>query len=54
MTGDVRATHIEMVEQGRGIGGVIGDAHRARRMRAPDPTALVVRDQPVVVGEHSL
>ena len=42
----------EMVEQRRGVGGVVGDAHRRRGVCASDPAALVVADELVAVGER--
>ena len=52
VAGDVGAPHAEMVEQRRGVGGVVGDAHRRRGVRASDPTALVIPDELVAVGER--
>ena len=52
VAGDVGAPHTEVVEQRRGVGGVVGDAHRRRGVRAADPTPLVVADQLVAVGQR--
>src|SRR4051794_41873715 len=41
-----------MVEQGRGVGGVVRDAHGRRGVGASDPAALVVPDELVVAGER--
>jgi hypothetical protein len=51
---DVRAPHSEVLEQRRGVGGVLCDAHRRWRVRAADPTPLVVTDQLVAVGQRRL
>ncbi len=51
---DVSAPHTELLEQRRGVGGVIGDAHRRRSVGAADPTPLVVPDQLVAVGQCRL
>ena len=51
---DVGAPHTEVLEQRRGVGGVIGDAHRRRGVRAADPTPLVVADELVAVGQRRL
>jgi hypothetical protein len=48
---DVSARHAEMPEQRRGIGRVVADAHRRRRVGAARPTPLVVPDQ-LVAGER--
>ena len=52
VAGDVGARHSEMVEERRGVGGVVGDAHRRRGVGAADPTPLVVSDQLVAVGQR--
>ena len=49
---DVDGSQTEMVEQGRGVGGVVGDAHGRRGVCASDPAALVVPDELVAVGER--
>ncbi len=53
VAGDVRSRQAEMGEERGGVGGVVLHAHRRRRVRAPDPATLVVRDQ-LVVGELGL
>ena len=52
VAGDVGGSHAEMVEQRRGVGGVVGDAHRRRGVGASEPAALVVADELVAVGER--
>jgi hypothetical protein len=42
---DVSPRHAEMPEQRRGIGRVVADAHRRRRVGTAGPTPLVVADQ---------
>ena len=49
MARDVSAPHTEVLEQRRGVGGVLSYAHRRWSVRAADPTALVVSDQLVTV-----
>src|SRR5712691_3613620 len=41
-----------MVEERRGVGGVVRDAHWRRGVGAADPTPLVVSDQLVAVGQR--
>ena len=54
MARDVSAPHTEVLEQRRGVGGVLSYAHRRWSVRAADPTALVVPDQLVTVGQRRL
>jgi hypothetical protein len=49
---DVDTRQTETVEEGCGVGGVVGDAHRRRGMCAADPPPLVVSDQLVLVRER--
>ena len=51
VAGDVGAPHAEVGEERCGVGGVVGDAHWWRGVGAADPTALVVSDQLVAVGQ---
>ena len=44
--------HSEMVEERRGVGGVVGDAHGRGSVGAADPTPLVVPDELIAVGER--
>ena len=48
---DVGLADPEVVEQGRGVGRVVGDADRSWSAGAADPATLVVADQLVTVGE---
>ena len=52
VAGDVGARHAEVVEERGRVGGVVRDAHRRRGVGAADPTALVVADQLVAVGQR--
>ena len=54
MARDVRAAHAEVVEQRRGVGGVLCDAHRRWSVRAANPAPLVVSDQLVIVCQRRL
>ena len=54
VAGDVGAPHTEVLEQRRGVGGVIADAHRRRGVRAAHPAPLVVPDQLVAVCQRRL
>src|SRR5215211_3607359 len=54
MARDVSAAHIEVLEQRRGVRGVLCDAHRRWSVRAADPTPLVVPDQLVTACQRRL
>jgi hypothetical protein len=54
MARDVSAPHTEVLEQCRGVGGVLSYAHRRWSVRASNPTALVVSDQLVIVRQRRL
>jgi hypothetical protein len=54
MAHDVNAPHPEVVEQRRGVGGVLSYAHRRWSVRAANPTPLVVPDQLVVMCQRRL
>src|SRR6188472_338133 len=49
---NVDAWQTEVVKERRGVGSVVGDAHRRRSVRAADPAPLVVSDQLVAVGQR--
>ncbi len=51
VTCNVGAPQAEAVEERRGVGSVVGDAHRGRGVRAAGPAPLVVPDELVVVGQ---
>ena len=46
------APDADLVEQRRGVGGVVGDADRRRGVGASEPAAPVIADQLVAVGER--
>src|SRR3954465_848574 len=54
MARDVSAPHTEVLEQRRGVGGMLSYAHRRWSVRAANPTPLVVSDQLVTVCQRRL
>src|SRR4029078_7069958 len=54
MSAEVRAARVEKFARRRGVPRVIADGHRPRRVSAPCPATLVVRDEPITVGQGVL
>ena len=54
VAGRMDALDAERVEERRSVGGVVGDGHGRRRVRAAAPAALVVPDQPEARDQRRL